>query len=279
MRSLPVRGPNRPSRHQPKLGQNFLISTTAARALVEALGDLSQATVLEIGPGKGILTTLLAARAQHVIAVELDAALAASLQLTGDRKVEVLCRDILTVDLGQLAAQREGLLQVIGNLPYYISSPILMHLFAHSASIERAVLMVQREVAERIVAPPGSSDYGLLSAITQMYAEVESLFTLPPEAFDPAPKVYSTVIRLTMRSRFAELGVEPASFLHFLRQIFAQKRKTLANNLRAAGYLPGSVDQAFRGCGIDAPVRAEALPLEAMACLLQALKTPPSIVS
>ena len=279
MRSLPVRGPGRPSRHKPKLGQNFLISTTAPRALVEALGDLSQATVLEIGPGKGILTSLLAVRAQHVIAVELDPALAAALQFTGDSKVEVLCRDILTLDLSQLAAQRGVQLQVIGNLPYYISSPILMRLFAHSAVIDRAVLMVQREVAERIVAPPGSSDYGFLSAVTQMYAGVESLFTLPPEAFDPAPKVHSTVFRLTMHSRFAELGVEPGGFLHFLRQVFAQKRKTLANNLRAAGYAPDAVDQAFQQCAVDAQVRAEALPLEAMACLQQVLKTPPSTPS
>jgi 16S rRNA A1518/A1519 N6-dimethyltransferase RsmA/KsgA/DIM1 with predicted DNA glycosylase/AP lyase activity len=102
--------------------------------------------------------------------------------------VEILCQDILTVDLTQLAAQRGVRLQVIGNLPYYISSPILMHLFAHSAVIDRAVLMAQREVAERIVAPPGSSAYGLLSATTQMYATVENLFTLPPEALLRLPR-------------------------------------------------------------------------------------------
>jgi 16S rRNA (adenine1518-N6/adenine1519-N6)-dimethyltransferase len=273
LRSLPVRGPSRPSRHKPKLGQNFLISTTAPRALVEALGDLSQATVLEIGPGKGVLTTLLAARAQHVIAVELDAALAASLQLTGDSRVEVLCQDILNLNLTQVAARQGAQLQVIGNLPYYISSPILTHLFAHSAVIDRAVLMVQREVAERIVAPPGSSDYGLLSAITQMYAEVENLFTLPPDAFEPPPKVYSTVFRLTMHSRFEELGVEPEDFLRFLRQVFAQKRKTLANNLRNSGYT--ELDRLFRECRVDAQVRAEAVSLEDMACLHKILKTHP----
>jgi 16S rRNA (adenine1518-N6/adenine1519-N6)-dimethyltransferase len=263
-----------PSRHKPKLGQNFLVSPTAPRAIVDALGDVSQATVLEIGPGKGILTSLLAPRAKQLIAVELDPALAASLQHSfAGSSIEILCQDILTVDLTQLAAQLGVRLQVVGNLPYYISSPILMHLFAHSAVIDRAVLMAQREVAERIVAPPGSSAYGLLSATTQMYATVENLFTLPPEAFAPPPEVYSTVFRLTMHSRFEELGVEPAGFQRFLRQIFALKRKTLANNLRASGYSPAVVDGAFRQCALDAQARAEAVSLEGTACLFRSLTT------
>jgi 16S rRNA (adenine1518-N6/adenine1519-N6)-dimethyltransferase len=257
-----------PMQRKPKLGQNFLISPTAPRAIVDALGDLSQATVLEIGPGKGALTGLLAPRAKKVIAVELDPSLASSLQ---GSSVEVICEDILEVDLTQLAAQRGVRLQVIGNLPYYISSPIMMHLFAHGGVIDRAVLMAQREVAERIVAPPGSSTYGLLSAITQMYARVEHLFTLPPEAFAPPPEVYSTVIRLTMHPRFEELGVEAEGFLRFLRQIFALKRKTLVNNLRASGYDPVVVETAFQRCAVDAQVRAEAVSLEAMACLFHAL--------
>jgi 16S rRNA (adenine1518-N6/adenine1519-N6)-dimethyltransferase len=262
------------SRHKPKLGQNFLVSPTAPRAIVDALGDLSQATVIEIGPGKGVLTSLLAPRAKQLIAVELDPALAASLQHNfAGSPMEILCQDILTVDLTQLAAQRGVRLQVVGNLPYYISSPILMHLFAHSSVIDRAVLMAQREVAERIVAAPGSSAYGLLSALTQMYATVENLFTLPPEAFAPPPEVYSTVFRLTMHSRFDELGVEPAAFLRFLRQIFALKRKTLANNLRASGLGPAVVDAAFRQCALDVQARAEAVSLEGMACLLRALTT------
>jgi 16S rRNA (adenine1518-N6/adenine1519-N6)-dimethyltransferase len=260
------------SRRKPKLGQNFLVSPSAPRAIVDALGDLSQATVLEIGPGTGILTSLLAPRAKQLIAVELDPALTASLQHTfAGSSIEILCRDILTLDLTQLAAQHGAQLQVIGNLPYYISSPILMHLFAHSGVIERAVLMAQREVAERIVAPPGSSAYGLLSATTQMYATVENLFTLPPEAFAPPPEVFSTVFRLSMHSRFAELGVEPAGFLRLLRQVFALKRKTLVNNLRASGYSHAVINGALRQCGVDAQVRAEAVSLDAMACLFQAL--------
>jgi 16S rRNA (adenine1518-N6/adenine1519-N6)-dimethyltransferase len=255
---------------KPKLGQNFLVSPTAPRAIVEALGDLSQATVLEIGPGRGALTTLLAARARQLIVVELDPALAASLE---GGSAEVLCQDILKVDLTQLATQRGARLQVIGNLPYYISSPILMHLFAHTAVIDRAVLMAQREVAERIVSPPGSRAYGLLSATTQMFASVEQLFTLPPEDFAPPPKVHSTVIRFTMHSRFEELAVEPAGFLRFLRQIFALKRKTLGNNLRAAGYSLAVVDAAFNQCEVDTRVRAEGLSLETMACLFRAIES------
>jgi 16S rRNA (adenine1518-N6/adenine1519-N6)-dimethyltransferase len=263
-----------PSRHKPKLGQNFLVSPTAPRAIVDALGDLAQASVLEIGAGRGVLTSLLAQRAQDLIAVELDRALAASLQrewLTSDKKVEIVCQDILTVDLTQLANQRGVRLQVVGNLPYYISSPILMHLFAHSAVIDRAVLMAQREVAERIAAAPGTRAYGVLSATTQMYATVENLFTLPPEAFAPPPEVYSTVIRLTMHSRFQQLGVQPEGFLRFLRHVFALKRKTLANNLRASGYSPAAVDEAFRQCAVEGQLRAEAVSLEAMACLFRAL--------
>ena len=269
MRSLPARyGSSNARRSKPKLGQNFLVSPTAPGAIVDALGDLSQATVLEIGPGRGALTGLLATRAQHVIAVELDPSLASWLQ---GSSVEVLCQDILKVDLTNLAVQRGARLQVIGNLPYYISSPILTHLFAHSGVIDRAVLMAQREVAERIVAPPGTRVYGLLSATTQMYAGVEHLFTLPPEAFAPPPEVHSTVFRLTMHPRFDELGVDAAGFLRFLRQAFALKRKTLGNNLRASGYSPAAVEGAFTQCTVNAQIRAEAVSLEDMACLFRAI--------
>jgi 16S rRNA (adenine1518-N6/adenine1519-N6)-dimethyltransferase len=255
--------------HKPKLGQNFLVSPSACRAIVDALGDVSQATVVEIGPGRGALTQLLAARAKQLIAVELDASLAAALEGEG---IEVICRDILQVNLSQLAEEHGRRLFVIGNLPYYISTPILMHLYAHGPAIERAVLMAQREVAERVAASPGSRDYGLLTATTQLYAQVENLFTLPPEAFHPQPEVYSTVFRLTMHSRFQELDVEPEGFGRFLRQAFAQKRKTLTNNLRAAGFAAEAVEQAFAGCNVQAQVRAEAMPLEAMACVFKALR-------
>ncbi len=261
------------SRPKPKLGQNFLVSPTAPRAIVDALGDLSQATVLEIGPGTGVLTNLLAPRAKQFIAVELDHALASSLERTwkSHSSVEIISQDILTVDLTRLANEYDARLLVIGNMPYYISSPILMHLFAHSALIDRAVLMAQREVADRVAALPGTRDYGLLSATAQMYARVQKLFNLPPEAFNPPPEVHSAVIRLTMQPRFEELGVDRVGFIRFLRQVFAQKRKTLGNNLRASEYAPDTVEKAFRESGVDPQVRAEALPLDAMARLFRVI--------
>lgn len=154
-----------------------------------------------------------------------------------------------------------------GNLPYAITSPILLKLAASHAALDVAVLMVQREVAERVTAAPGSRDYGLLSATMQMYGPVEQLFTLPPSAFSPPPKVYSTVFRWRFAPRFAELGVDEAEFLRFLRRIFAQKRKTLANNLRAAGIAPEAVTRALATAGVDPLARAEAVPVEALARL------------
>ena len=170
------------------------------------------------------------------------------------RGVEVLHRDVLQVDLTELAAREDAgaKMAVVGNLPYYITSDILLHLFKHEAVLGRVVVMVQREVADRIVAVPGTREYGMLSATCQLYARVERLFTLPPEAFSPAPQVYSSVVRLTMAPRFEELGVEAVGFLGYLRVCFAQKRKTLGNNLRAAGYGAGVVERALevgRGWG------------------------------
>jgi 16S rRNA (adenine1518-N6/adenine1519-N6)-dimethyltransferase len=267
-----------PSR-RPELGQNFLVSPSAPAAIADALGDLSDSTVLEIGPGKGIITRLLAARSKHLIAVEVDTTLAAALktEFMGEVRsaVEIVTDDILRVDLSELASAHASgsskKLVVMGNLPYYITSEILLHLFSHHSVIDRAVLMVQREVADRIVAAPGSRDYGLLSATAQMYARVERLFTLPPGAFSPPPEVHSTVLRFTMQPRFTELQVDREPFLSFLRRAFAQKRKTLANNFRVAGYGPSAIEAALATCRLNPLIRAEAVALEHMACLFHAL--------
>ncbi len=156
---------------------------------------------------------------------------------------------------------------VAGNLPYYITSPILLKLAASHAALDRAVLMVQREVADRVVAVPGTRDYGLLSVTVQMYGPVERLFTLLPSAFFPPPDVHSTVFRWRFAPRFAEFGVEEAGFLRFARQVFAQKRKTLANNLRAAGYESTDIKTALTAASIGAQARAEELPLEKLTAL------------
>jgi 16S rRNA (adenine1518-N6/adenine1519-N6)-dimethyltransferase len=274
---------------KPKLGQNFLIDDGARTAIADALGDIRGRTILEIGPGHGAITSVLAARCRRLIAIELDRALVTELQLhfRHATNIEVLEADILKTDLASLIPPNETA-DVVGNLPYYITSDILLSLFAAARNmdparakadpargkctpiIERAVIMVQREVAGRIAAQPGSRDYGLLSATTQLHAHVEVLFTLPPTAFSPPPEIHSTVLRLDFAPRFRELRVDPAGFDTFLKASFAQKRKTLANNLRAAGYPAESLRTTWPA-EIPAQARAESLTLEQMAAFYRAL--------
>src|SRR6202453_2605130 len=258
---------------KPKLGQNFLNDSQAAQRIADALGDLSGRTVVEIGPGAGAITSALVARAAHVFAVELDAGLAAHLrtQFPADR-ITVYQQDVLHFDFAAAAAQAGQPLLVFGNLPYYITSQILLKLAASHASIDRAVLMVQREVADRITASPGSRDYGLLSVTVQLYGPATELFTLPPSALTPPPDVHSTVFRWRFAPRFIELNLEEASFLPFVRQVFAQKRKTLSNNLRAAGISPDTIFSALTQAGIDSRARAEELSIETLAALWHALQ-------
>jgi 16S rRNA (adenine1518-N6/adenine1519-N6)-dimethyltransferase len=257
---------------KPRLGQNFLDDAQAVDRIVSALGDLSGRTVVEIGPGGGAITGALAARARHVVAVELDAGLAAHLRAQFQPGlVHVVEQDVLNFNFAEAAAAAGERLLVAGNLPYYMTSPILLKLAASHAALSLAVLMVQREVADRITAQPGSRDYGLLSVTVQMYGPAEPLFTLPPDAFLPPPEVHSTVIRWRFAPRFAELGVEEAGFLGFARQAFAQKRKTLSNNLRAAGIAPATAAAALAQAAIDPQARAEALPVDQLAALWQSL--------
>ena len=262
---------------KPKLGQNFLDDPEAIQRIASSLGDLTGRTVVEVGPGRGAITGALAARAAHVLAVELDTELAAQLlaEFPPDpsARVTVLLQDVLTFDFAAASAAAGEKLPVAGNLPYGITSQILLKLAASHAALDRAVLMVQREVADRVTAQPGSRGYGLLSVTVQLYGPAQSLFTLPPGAFSPPPEVHSTVFRWRFAPRFVELGVEEASFLRFVRTAFAQKRKTLANNLRAAGIAPATMRAALEGAAIAPQSRAEEVPLEALAALWNALKT------
>ncbi|MGA3333518.1 MAG: 16S rRNA (adenine(1518)-N(6)/adenine(1519)-N(6))-dimethyltransferase RsmA [Terracidiphilus sp.] len=258
---------------KPKLGQNFLVDAQAAQRIVAALGEIAGRTVVEIGSGRGAITGALASRAGRVVAVELDRELAAGLRVRFEpERVTVAEQDVLQFDFGATAAQAGERLRVAGNLPYYLTSPILMRLAGCHAALDLAVLMVQREVADRVTAAPGSRDYGLLSATVQMYGPVERLFALPPTAFSPQPQVHSTVFRWRFAPRFAELGVQEAGFLRFLRQAFAQKRKTLANNLRAAGVECGAAAAALERAGIDVRARAEAVSIEGLAALWRGLE-------
>jgi 16S rRNA (adenine1518-N6/adenine1519-N6)-dimethyltransferase len=257
---------------KPKLGQNFLVDSHAAERIAASLGDLSGRTVIEIGPGRGAITGALARGAGHVIAVELDRELAAGLgsQFPPDR-VTMIAQDILQFDFAGACAGAGQRLLVAGNLPYHITSPILLKLAASHAWLDRAVLMVQREVADRITAAPGSRDYGLLSVTVQMYGPAERLFTLPPNAFSPPPEVHSSVFRWRFEQRFAELAVDEKGFLRFVRQAFAQKRKTLANNLRAAGFQPQVIANALTAAEVPVQARSEAIPIEGFAALWHCL--------
>jgi 16S rRNA (adenine1518-N6/adenine1519-N6)-dimethyltransferase len=259
---------------KPKLGQNFLNDAQAIERIAASLGNVSGHTVVEIGPGQGAITGTLAARAGHLIAVELDHELALLLRVQfPPERVTVVEQNVLSFDFAAASAAAGERLAVAGNLPYGITSQILLKLAASHAAIDRTVLMVQREVANRITAQPGSRDYGLLAVTVQMYGPAENLFTLPPESFSPPPDVYSTVFRWRFEPRFAELGLEETSFLRFVRQTFAQKRKTLANNLRAAGIPPAAVAAALAQAAIDSHARAEALPIDALATLWHSLQT------
>ncbi len=268
---------------KPKLGQNFLADPRAAEKIVAALGDISQTLVVEIGPGRGALTDLLAARAGHLIAIELDRMLATHLRYKHGRdpKIEILEGDVLRIDfrtvlnrsvgpLHDLRPDRPTRARLVGNLPYYITSDILLRLFEFHEQFELIVIMVQREVAERIAARPGTRDYGLLSATAQLYARVEKLFTLPPGVFSPPPKVHSSVLRLTIAPRFQELGVQPKEFIQFLKLAFAMKRKTLVNNLKNV-YPEQQIRLALEAGGLRADVRAEALSLERSAAVFRRL--------
>jgi 16S rRNA (adenine1518-N6/adenine1519-N6)-dimethyltransferase len=268
---------------KPKLGQHFLDDASAARRIVDALGDVSQGTVLEIGPGRGVLTSLLANRVRRLIAIELDRVLAAQLRMKFALypNVEIIEGDVLAIDFSTLfgpkpGASRPGLVQtpepvpVVGNLPYYITSDILLRLFEFRESFSTIVVMVQKEVADRLAASPGSRDYGLLSATAQLYAKVETLFTLAPGAFSPPPKVHSSVVRMTMSPRLEKLRVEEEGFIKFLKLSFGQKRKTLWNNLKTV-YAANTLKEALQDAGVKPTVRAEALPLEKTAAIFRAL--------
>ena len=215
--------------------------------------------IVEIGPGRGALTALLLAHAERVVAVEIDPAMIALLgeRFAGEAKLTVVPGDVLQTDLSQW-----GPAVLAGNLPYYITSPILDRIFAARTALREAVLLVQREVAERMVADPGSRDYGLLSVRTQVYAEAKYLFKVPPGAFSPPPKVESAVVRLVMRDAIDD----QEKFLEFAARCFSHKRKTLRNNL--IGYYSKELVEAQPEAGL----RGEQLSIPLMRGLMERLE-------
>jgi len=271
------------SKKKRKLGQHFLDDPAVASRIVEALGDLSQSTVLEIGPGRGALTSMLGRRARRVIAVEADRVLAAQLRMKFSLvpNLEIIEGDILAVDLNTLFGPKPGStrpgmeqaaerVRVVGNLPYFITSDILLRLFEFRKYFETVVLMVQKEVADRLAAHPGTKDFGLLTATAQLYGRVEKLFEVSPGSFSPPPKVQSAVVRLVLVPRLEKLGVNEGEFVSFLKLSFAQKRKTLWNNLKVR-YAAEDLTGAMKRAKVQPSIRAEALSLDQSAALFREL--------
>ena len=266
---------------QKKYGQNFLIDPNVLDRVVRAADITAEDCVLEIGPGIGTMTQRLAERAGKVAAVEIDRNLIPILEetLAPYPNVTIINEDILKLDLRQLAEEMwEGRpMKVVANLPYYITTPIVMGLLEGEALLHSITVMVQREVALRLAAKPGSKDYGALSVYMQLYTQPEVLFDVPPECFLPAPKVTSSVIRCRVRETpavSARCGED--FFFQVVKGAFALRRKTLCNSL---GTVFGSrlgkegIAQAVSQCGLPPAVRGEALGLEEFAALADCLWT------
>jgi len=260
------------SKRAPKLGQNFLSDQHIARQIVDTLGDISQATVIEIGPGKGVLTQHLAGRAQRLILVELDRDLGPQLanKYSDDASVEVVQADALKVEFAALLNGEPTPAKLIGNLPYYITSDLLLKFFSLHELFSELVVMVQLEVAERICAVSGTRDYGVLSVTSQLYCDCRMILKVPPEAFTPRPKVHSAVVRLKVNPKTKRLHVDEVGFLSFAKKCFAQKRKTLMNNLREV-YPQDLVERTLSLLSLRADVRAEAIPFEQLCEIYRSL--------
>jgi 16S rRNA (adenine1518-N6/adenine1519-N6)-dimethyltransferase len=267
------RSPDRPDLPRPRkrLGQHFLVDRTALERIADALGPTREDTVVEIGPGRGALTDLLSARAKRVVAIELDRDLVPYLR---DRyreagNVEVIEHDVLELTLADVAG---GDFLLAGNVPYYITTPILFHALAPPRPA-RAVYLVQREVAERVVAPPGSRTYGALSVNVQGFAHAELVGRVPAGAFRPPPAVESAILRVTPREHaVVPPSLEPA-FRALVQEAFGLRRKQMRRVVRTVASLdPDRADVALVGAGIDPESRPETLGPEDFARLLAQLQ-------
>jgi len=253
------------------LGQHFLRDPSIARAIVDLVAPTARDLVVEIGPGDGALTSIVAGRAGRVIALEIDRALAAALRARLPA-VEVLEADARGWSYAGLTASAGGRVLILGNLPYSVGKPILMSLIGARRAIQEMALMLQREVAERIAAPPGGKTYGSLSIFTQLHCDVRLAFRVPPSAFRPPPKVDSAVLHLRVLPQPRVALADPRRFESVVRAAFAQRRKMLANALGAGLGLPlDVVRRAAAASGVDPTRRAETLTLTEFAALTTAL--------
>ena len=254
---------------QKKFGQNFLIDTRVLDKIINAAGLTKEDMVLEIGPGIGTMTQYLAEAAREVVAVEIDNNLIPILRetLKDYENITIINNDILKVDIKELAESHNGNrpIKVVANLPYYITTPIIMGLFESNVPIDNITVMVQKEVAERMQAKPGTKDYGALSLAVQYYAEPYIVANVPPNCFIPRPNVGSAVIRLT-RHQNPPVQVKDAGLMFTLiRASFNQRRKTLQNGLYNSPelfYTKAQIAWAIEQLGVSAQIRGEALTLE-----------------
>ena len=256
-----------------RLGQHFLASEAWRARIRAALDAPVGGTWIEIGAGHGEMTQRLAGAGRRVIAIEADPRLAEDLHVRAREwpGVEVVTGDVLSLDLGQLGGPR---FQVYGNLPYYITSPILHHLFRFADQIAGIHVVVQLEVAARIVAPPGTRAFGYLSALCQFYAHPEMTLRIPPGAFRPPPKVSSALVQMKLPGERAALSIQDEpGFLKFVQVCFSQKRKRLRNNLRAVVSVERA-EAALAVCGVGLNARAEELMLRQFADLFMQIRRP-----
>lgn len=263
---------------QKKFGQNFLIDEHVLNKIISSAGVSKDDVVLEIGPGFGTMTQYLAENAKEVIAVEIDKALIPILQdtLSGYNNITIINEDILKVDIAKLVEEKNGgkPIKVVANLPYYITTPIIMGLFESHVPLENITVMVQKEVAQRMQAQPGSKDYGALSLAVQFYANPYIVANVPPNCFIPRPNVGSAVIRLT-RWEVPPIEVKDEAFMFSLiRASFNQRRKTLQNSLVNGGISVTKEDiiRALEKMELPATIRGEALTLSQFATLSDLLK-------
>jgi len=240
------------------LGQNFLVDKNIQHKIITACGLSSKDTVLEIGSGRGELTRLAAPLVKHVFAVEVDKALCPALAEIAN--TTVINQDILKTDLRRYLANVKRKVKVIGNIPYYISSPIIEHLFKFRKRISSIYLTVQKEFGERLAASPGSKVYGSLSCFVLYYAEPRALFSISRNSFFPAPKVDSALVRLKIRKKTALSGEKEKRLFKIIRAAFNQRRKTLRNSLKGI-VSSGRLKEYFLKEGIDENIRPECLSL------------------
>lgn len=259
---------------QKKFGQNFLIDTHVLDKIIAAAGVTKEDMVLEIGPGIGTMTQYLAEAADRVVAVEIDTNLIPILQetLKGYDNITIINDDILKVDIKALAEQYNGgkPIKVVANLPYYITTPIIMGLFEGNVPIDNITVMVQKEVADRMQVGPGSKDYGALSLAVQYYAVPYIVANVPPNCFIPRPNVGSAVIRLTRHAKPPVDVKDPELMFRLIRASFNQRRKTLQNGLNNSADIPFTKEQiaaAIEQLGVSATIRGEALTLAQFAQL------------